>query len=347
MNNQIKKTKRWYQDTFDDIIDVRSPSEFNEDHIVGSINFPVLYDHEREEVGKTYKNVNPFQARIIGSSLTAFNIANHIKKNLLLQKGSWKPLIYCWRGGQRSKSIGIVFSEIGWRVTLLSGGYKKYRTDVINQIDNLSKKLKLILISGKTGTAKTKILQKIKFKKGQILDLENLANHKGSLLGKNINEEQPTQKYFESLILSNLRSFNLRQTIFVEAESSKIGNIHIPDALWKKMLKSKKVHIEAPIDMRIKFLLNDYNYMCLDEKLFDPLIIGLKKRLNEDIIKGWKKLIEKKEWKKLTKSLLEVHYDPAYNKNFKTKNQQIIKVISLNKIDNTDIDNAADIIINI
>ena len=156
MINPIKKTERWYQDTFDDIIDVRSPSEYNEDHIVGSINFPVLYDHERELVGKTYKNISPFQARIIGSSLTAFNIANHIKKKLTLKNGSWKPLIYCWRGGQRSKSIGIVFSEIGWRVTLLNGGYKKYRTDVINQINNLSKKLKLILISGKTGTAKTK-----------------------------------------------------------------------------------------------------------------------------------------------------------------------------------------------
>ena len=133
----------------------------------------------------------------------------------------------------------------------------------------------------------------------------------------------------------------------MEAESSKIGNVHIPDALWKNMLKSKKVHIEAPIKNRIKFLLNDYNRMCLDEKLFEPLMIGLKKRINGEILNGWKNFIEKKEWGKLTKSLLEDHYDPAYNKNFKIKNQKIIKIISLNKIDNNDVNKAAEIIVNI
>ena len=184
MVKKYKSIKNWESKNFDTIIDVRSPSEFANDHIIGAINCPVLSDKEREKVGTIYKKESTFKAKIIGSSLTARNIADHIEKNFLEQKGSWQPLIYCWRGGQRSKAFSIILSEVGWRTYQLDGGYKEYRNSVVKFFENIGSKLKIILISGKTGSAKTKILQNIGELGGQILDLEGLANHKGSLLGK-------------------------------------------------------------------------------------------------------------------------------------------------------------------
>ena len=156
-----KVIKKWNNKKFDTIIDVRSPLEFAEDHIVGAINCPVLSDLERQKVGTIYKKESSFKAKIIGSSLTAKNIAFHIENNFMEKKGSWQPLIYCWRGGQRSKAFSIVLSEVGWRTNQLKGGYKEYRNQVINFLDNIGTKLKITLISGKTGSAKTKILKSI------------------------------------------------------------------------------------------------------------------------------------------------------------------------------------------
>ena len=209
MKSKYKKIKKWENKTFDTIIDVRSPLEYEEDHIIGSINCPVLYDQERIIVGTIYKKESTFRAKIIGSSLTARNIAKHIEEKFINQKGSWQPLIYCWRGGQRSKAFSLILSEVGWRTFQLEGGYKKYRNEVINFLNKVGSKLKIILISGKTGSAKTKILQNIKLQGGQILDLENLANHKGSLLGKIPNLKQPSQKLFESKLYHQIKQLDL------------------------------------------------------------------------------------------------------------------------------------------
>ena len=245
MLKKYKIRKNWKYKDFDTIIDVRSPSEFEEDHIVGAINCPVLSDFEREKVGTIYKRESTFKAKIIGSSLTARNIAKHIEEKFSEYKGSWQPLVYCWRGGQRSKAFAIILSEVGWRTQQLEGGYKEYRNHVLEFMDKIGSKLKIILISGKTGSAKTKILHSLAQQGGQILDLEGLANHKGSLLGKIPNFNQPSQKFFESKLYYQLKKLNLRKRIFVEAESSKIGNIHIPKTIWAKMIVSPRIEIKA------------------------------------------------------------------------------------------------------
>ena len=278
-----KVIKKWNNKKFDTIIDVRSPLEFAEDHIVGAINCPVLSDLERQKVGTIYKKESSFKAKIIGSSLTAKNIAFHIENNFMEKKGSWQPLIYCWRGGQRSKAFSIVLSEVGWRTNQLKGGYKEYRNQVIKFLDNIGPKLKITLISGKTGSAKTKILKSIENEGGQILDLEGLANHKGSLLGKIPDLIQPSQKFFESLIFNKIQKLNLKDKIYIEAESSKIGNIHIPKSIWKKMIKSPRIEISANVELRAKFLVSDYHYMCNDPTLINPIIKGLKNRLSKKI----------------------------------------------------------------
>jgi tRNA 2-selenouridine synthase len=327
MKSKHKKIKKWENKTFDTIIDVRSPLEYEEDHIIGSINCPVLYDQERIIVGTIYKKESTFRAKIIGSSLTARNIAKHIEEKFINQKGSWQPLIYCWRGGQRSKAFSLILSEVGWRTFQLEGGYKKYRNEVISFLNKVGSKLKIILISGKTGSAKTKILQNIKLQGGQILDLENLANHKGSLLGKIPDLKQPSQKLFESKLYHQIKQLDLRRNVYIEAESSKIGNIHIPKTLWAKMIVSPRIEIKADIELRSSFLLNDYKYMCENPELIKPIIYGLKNRLSKKLINDWMELITKKLWLDLTKSFLENHYDPSYSSNTIKNDRKVIKKI--------------------
>jgi tRNA 2-selenouridine synthase len=341
-----KVIKKWNNKKFDTIIDVRSPLEFAEDHIVGAINCPVLSDLERQKVGTIYKKESSFKAKIIGSSLTAKNIAFHIENNFMEKKGSWQPLIYCWRGGQRSKAFSIVLSEVGWRTNQLKGGYKEYRNQVINFLDNIGPKLKITLISGKTGSAKTKILKSIENEGGQILDLEGLANHKGSLLGKIPDLIQPSQKFFESLIFNKIQKLNLKDKIYIEAESSKIGNIHIPKSIWKKMIKSPRIEISANLELRAKFLVSDYDYMCNDPTLINPIIKGLKNRLSKKLFDEWTNLIDRKKWFDLTKSFLENHYDPSYSSNTIKNDRKVIKKITATSLNNSDIKDIAKKILN-
>ena len=331
---------------FDTIIDVRSPSEFEMDHIVGAINCPILYDKERHEVGTTYKKISSFKAKIIGSSLSAKNIAFHIENEFIEKKGSWKPLIYCWRGGQRSKAFSIVLSEVGWRTYQLKGGYKEYRNDVIKYLDSVGIKLKIILVSGKTGSAKTKILHSIKAQGGQIIDLEGLARHKGSLLGAIPNLEQPSQKFFESLLFYEIKKLNLKKNIFVEAESSKIGDIHIPKSIWSNMISSQRIEVVADLNIRAQFLINDYYYMCENPNLMKPMIKGLKSRLSKILVESWEKLIDEKNWFELTKSFLKNHYDPSYSSNTIKNDRKVLKEVLATSLNKSDINKIAKNIIN-
>ncbi len=345
MLKKYKIRKNWEYNNFDTIIDVRSPSEFAEDHIVGSINCPVLSDLEREKVGTIYKRESTFKAKIIGSSLTARNIAKHIEERFLEYKGSWQPLVYCWRGGQRSKAFAIILSEVGWRTQQLEGGYKEYRNHVLEFMDTIGSKLKIILISGKTGCAKTKILQSIARQGGQILDLEGLANHKGSLLGKIPNLKQPSQKFFESKLFYQLKQLNLKKEVFLEAESSKIGNIHIPKTIWAKMIVSPRIEIKADIHLRSTFLVKDYEYMCKNPELINPIIFGLRKRLSKKLVDSWKELIDQKKWQELTRSFLENHYDPSYSSNTIKNDRKVIKEIKAQSFNSSEITKIASSII--
>ena len=345
MLKKYKIKKNWKCKDFDTIIDVRSPSEFEEDHIVGAINCPVLSDLEREKVGTIYKRESTFKAKIIGSSLTARNIAKHIEERFLEYKGSWQPLVYCWRGGQRSKAFAIILSEVGWRTQQLEGGYKEYRNHVLEFMDTIGSKLKIILISGKTGCAKTKILQSIARQGGQILDLEGLANHKGSLLGKIPNLKQPSQKFFESKLFYQLKQLNLKKEVFLEAESSKIGNIHIPKTIWAKMIVSPRIEIKADIHLRSTFLVKDYEYMCKNPELINPIIFGLRKRLSKKLVDSWKELIDQKKWQELTRSFLENHYDPSYSSNTIKNDRKVIKEIKAQSFNSSEITKIASSII--
>src|SRR5574343_798883 len=232
---------------FDEIIDVRSPAEFAEDHIPGAINCPVLDNAQRIEVGTLYKQVSPFEAKKIGAALVSENIARHLKERFLDRPKNWRPLIYCWRGGERSGSMTTIFKAIGWHAGQLDGGYKAWRSHVIAQLEALPQQYRFTVIGGATGNAKTRILQAIGGLGEQVLDLETLACHKGSVLGVLPDQPQPSQKGFENSLLQALSGFDPARPVYVEAESRKIGNLHVPEALIECIRQGECVTVEASL----------------------------------------------------------------------------------------------------
>jgi tRNA 2-selenouridine synthase len=317
-----------------EIIDVRSPEEFAIDHIPGAINLPVLTDAERAKVGTIYRQISPFEARKIGAGLVAANIAQHIAQHFITKPKTYRPLIYCWRGSQRSGSLALVLSQIGWRVTLLTGGYKTYRHWVQTQLNQLVGQFTYRVISGMTGTGKTQVLQWLGTQTCaeepmQILDLENLANHRGSLLGQSItvNSAQPSQKRFESCLWQTLNALNPSLPVWVEAESNKIGQIYLPKVLWEKLSQSPCIEINLPIEKRVQALLSSYHHFTTNPELLKHKLTRLKTRYGKAILAHWFTLIDAQNWSELVTDLLQTHYDPTYQhsiqQNFRPAEQAI------------------------
>ncbi len=317
---------------FNTIIDVRSPSEFINDHLPGAINLPVLNDLQRSEIGIMYKKVDPFSAKRAGAVFVAQNIAMHLQTVLKNKGRNWCPLIYCWRGGQRSAAMAQIFSNIGWHCAVVEGGYKAYRRYVLDCLGTLPQHLSLLILSGQTGTAKTHILRAASKKGAQVIDLERLANHRGSLLGKEPKGFQPSQRHFESQLCKVLQACDPKFPVFVEAESNKIGDIHIPAVMWAAMRRAPSLRVVAPMKSRILFLKRDYVHMVNTPKLIEPLLMGLKRRHNVKQLSAWSDMIAEAQWESFIQNLLEVHYDPSYQRsgNVRQENEsELLKATTL------------------
>jgi len=328
----LKRSEDW-QASYDAIIDARSPAEFEDDHIPGAINLPVLSDDERAEVGKLHK-ANTFEGRRLGAALISRNIARHLEQGILAeQPPSWSPLIYCWRGGQRSGALARVMAETGWVVTVLDGGYKTYRGDVLDHLDPLALQLKPVLLQGPTGSAKTHLLKAVQDSGIQCLDLEGLACHRGSLLGFEPDEDQPSARMFDGLIYQKLRQFNRAKPVLIEAESSKIGACHIPKGLWAVMQDAPQIVIDASIEARVDFLIQDYPHLMSEPHRLDRLIDGMVTRHGYDVTQSWRVLVQDQSWPDLVKALIGQHYDPAYNRSMGKKGREIIETISTDQLD--------------
>lgn len=299
-------------DGFDEIIDVRSESEFAEDHIPGAINCPVLDDRQRAEVGTVYKRVSAFEAKKIGAALVSENIALHLRTHFLDKPRTWRPLIYCWRGGGRSGALTHVLSEIGWKAGRLDGGYKAFRRAVIDDLVTLPAQFTLRVICGVTGTGKSRLLRALASIGEQVLDLEALAAHRGSVLGNLPNEPQPSQKFFESLIWRALQGFDRTRPIYVESESKKIGVLRVPQALIEAMWASPPLAIEAPMDVRVALLKEEYAHFLEDAMALNAQLDCLTALHGRETIQRWQALATTKQWDTLTSELLVKHYDPAY-----------------------------------
>jgi len=298
---------------FDEIIDVRSQSEYAEDHIPGAVNCPVLDDAERVEVGTLYKH-SSFDAKKIGAALVSANIARHLQQRFQDRPRTWRPLVYCWRGGGRSGALAHVMAQVGWRVGRLDGGYRAYRRAVIEDLSLLPQSLRWRVVCGMTGTGKSRLLRDLARVGCQVLDLEALALHRGSVLGNVPGERQPSQKMFESLVWHELRQFSSRRPVFVEAESKKIGNLRVPEALIAAMWDSPCLALEAPLDARTALLKQEYAHFLNEPELLASQLDCLTGVHGHETVARWQAQARARRWDELVSELLVQHYDPAYTR---------------------------------
>jgi tRNA 2-selenouridine synthase len=274
----------------------------------------VLDDEQRAEVGTLYTQISPFVAKKRGAALIARNIAHHLENLFDDRPKQWKPLVYCWRGGQRSGAMAHILAQVGWSTGRLDGGYKTYRRHVMAEVDILPLRLDFRVVCGPTGSGKSRLLRVLRDQGAQVLDLEGLAQHRGSLLGNLPDEEQPSQKMFDSRLWDVLRHFDVQRPVFIEAESKKIGLINTPEALLRKMRSSKCLSIEAPVAARVQLLMEDYSHFLNDPALLIERLTPLLPLHGRQVLDHWRLLAEQGNWAELVEKLLLQHYDPAYRR---------------------------------
>lgn len=299
---------------FDDVIDVRSESEFADDHIPGAMNCPVLDDAQRAEVGTIYKQVSAFDAKKIGAALVSDNIARHLRERFRDKPRGWKPLVYCWRGGGRSGAMAHVLAQIGWRAGRLDGGYKAYRRAVMTDLASLPARYDWRVVCGMTGTGKSRLLHALDGLGAQVLDLEALAAHRGSVLGNLPDAPQPSQKWFESQLWHALRGFDTKRPVYVESESKKIGALRVPEALIESMWRSETIVLEAAIQTRIALLKAEYVHFLGNVAALNTQLECLTPLHGRDTIAHWAAMANDGAWDALTEELLTRHYDPTYSR---------------------------------
>ena len=310
-------------DQFDAVIDVRSPGEFGEDHLPGAINCPVLNDAERVRIGTLYKQVNAFEAKKIGAALVACNIGKHIEAHFLDKPRDWKPLVYCWRGGNRSGAMTHILARIGWHAVQLDGGYKAFRQHVNAALTILPAQFKFRVICGTTGSGKSRLLQTLDAAGAQVLDLELLAAHRGSVLGHLPEEPQPSQKMFETRIWNTLRHFDPAQEIFVESESKKVGNLRVPDSLMQVMRAAPCIALALPDAARVELLMADYVHFVSSPEALNRQLDCLTTLYGAEKIGQWQAMANNAQMPALVAELLAQHYDPAYRRSITRNFSQI------------------------
>jgi tRNA 2-selenouridine synthase len=299
-------------DAFDEVIDVRSPAEFAHDHVPEAVNCPVLDDAERAQVGTLYKRVSPFDAKKIGAALVSKNIARHIDERFRGRDRGWRPLVYCWRGGQRSSAMAHVLRQVGWDAATLEGGYRAYRREVMAQLEETPRGFHFRVVCGATGSGKSRLLAALAAQGAQVLDLERLARHRGSLLGELPGDPQPSQKMFDSLVWSALKRLDPARSVFVEAESKKIGQLQVPARLLERMREGKCLRLEVPPPERLRFLIEEYRHFLEEPAALKEKLRCLTSRYGHAVIARWIAQTDSGAWSELVADLLVTHYDPSY-----------------------------------
>ncbi len=263
------------------MVDVRTPLEFEKGHIPKAINIPLFSNEERKSVGVAYKQSSPREAFLLGLELVGPKMVKYVSTLDKIAKDK-KIICYCWRGGQRSQSMSWLFEKSGYKVYFISGGYKAYRKFVRSQFKEVT--YPLIVLGGRTGCGKSEILKALSKKDAQIIDLEGLANHKGSAFG-HINEApQPSIEHFENMLYEQLAKMDLNKWIWIENESRLIGSIHIESSFWNQLKAAPLIYIDYPASERFNYLVKTYGIFPV-EKL-KAAFTKIKKRL------GGKKYME-------------------------------------------------------
>ena len=329
---------------FDEIIDVRSPSEFAEDHIPGAVNLPVLDDAQRAEVGTLYVQKSKFLASRVGAALVARNIAGHLEGHLADKPGRYAPLIYCWRGGNRSGAMATILSRVGWRTAVIKGGYRTYRRDVVARLYDGTFDAPLALLSGPTGSGKTALLAAMAERGAQTLDLEALAAHRGSLFGAEPGRDQPSQKGFESALGAALSQLDPQRPIVVEAESSRIGALTIPPALWRPMTAAPRIELCVPAPARARRLAAGYGDWLNDLEDLKSRVERMPRHHSRAVRDHWMSLASAGEAEAFALALIEAHYDPTYRR-APGAGGPVIARVHLNQLTHEAVGRAADALV--
>ena len=308
--------------TFNTIIDARSESEYALDRLPGAANWPTLNNQERHAVGTEYKQVSAFDARKRGAVMAARNIARHIETHCADKPKGWKPLVYCWRGGQRSGSLSLVLSQIGFDVHIIDGGYKAFRAEMLIDTARLATIFDYRVICGPTGSGKTRLLTSLAVAGAQVLDLEALAEHRSSVLGLIPGQPQPSQKHFDTRIWDALRKLDPSHVVWAESESKKVGNVSVPDALMTALRASHCARLELPVEERVKLLMEDYDFFVKDPVFFCERLDVLKDLRGNAVIDDWKARVHAGLVEGVVRELLEIHYDPGYASSTRRNYQQ-------------------------
>lgn len=299
---------------YTEIIDARTPSEYAEDHIPGAINLPVLDDAERVRIGTLHKQASAFEAKKAGAALVSRHLADHLEHYFADKPLGYKPLVYCWRGGNRSGSMTHVLQKIGFKAVQLEGGYKTYRRTVVAELETLPARFSFRVVCGPTGCGKSRLLQALRAQGAQVLDLEALAAHRGSLLGDLPDQPQPGQKWLESAIWWQLRGFDPARPVYVESESKKIGKLRVPDALLSAIRASQSLWLDVALTHRVQLLLEEYaHFLAAPQTLLDQ-IGHLTELRGHETVARWSALIQQGDWSAFVEDMLRNHYDPAYQK---------------------------------
>jgi tRNA 2-selenouridine synthase len=316
---------------FDAVIDARSPGEFAQDRLPGAMNLPVLSDAERAEVGTIYVQESRHRARRLGAAYVARNIAAHLEGPLSDKPAGWSPLVYCWRGGQRSHAFATVLAQVGWPVTVLEGGYRTWRRHVTQRLYDGELLHRLVLLGGGTGTGKTELLRLLAGRGVQTLDLEGLANHRGSVFGDH--GPQPPQKLFESRLLAELDALDIARPVLVEAESSKVGERFLPPALWRAMTTAPRIELSAPREARAAYLVDAYGEVWRDLDRLTTTMARLDNRLGRRRTGEWARLAQTGDWQAVAEALIEHHYDPAYTRSRRGETDPQLGLLELAAVD--------------
>ncbi|MDI1341830.1 tRNA 2-selenouridine(34) synthase MnmH [Polaromonas sp.] len=297
---------------FSILIDARSEGEYAEDHLPGAVNWPSLNDEERKIVGTRYKQISQFEAKKLGAALVAKNIAAHIQREVLDKPRDWQPLVYCWRGGKRSGSLALILDQIGFKVTLVDGGYKAFRAALVADLPQLAARHSFQVVCGTTGSGKTRLLQALQAQGAQVLDLEALANHRSSVLGLIPGVPQPSQKAFDSLIWAALRAFDPARPVYIESESKKVGNVAVPEGLIAAMRAAPCLQLDLPEDDRVALLLEDYDFFVRDIAFFCERLGALTEARGKETVQDWQARARSGDVASVVRELLVRHYDPVY-----------------------------------
>jgi tRNA 2-selenouridine synthase len=297
---------------FDAVIDARTEDEHALDHVPGALNWPTLNNQERIDIGTMYKQVNAFEAKKRGAALAARNIAEHIERHVMDLPRDWRPLVYCWRGGNRSGALATILGAIGFHVTLIEGGYKAWRAALVHDLETLPTRLSYRVVCGSTGSGKTRLLHALAERGAQVLDLEALACHRSSVLGHIPGLAQPSQKRFDSMVWSQLRGMNPAHPVYVECESKKVGNLRVPEALIQAMRSSPCIDVRLPTDARVALLLEDYAYFTQDAPHFIERLRALIDIRGNAVIERWTQAVLDGQTPLVVHELLRDHYDPVY-----------------------------------